>query len=161
MLRGAGSLPRDRVTLRTVEQVMAGTGRWGRQAPATLADDWYLAGIARGVAPIDSDGDGMPDEWEDANGLDRRDGRDHGRIMPSGYTAIEAYLDDSARQRVKAQLEGRGESVVVLGASYAGSWKVHELAGRRVVNRGVGGEQTREMLGAVRAGRRRMRSPQP
>jgi lysophospholipase L1-like esterase len=88
----------------------------------------------------------MPDAWEDAHGLDKRDGRDHARTMPSGYTAIEAYLDERARQAMSAHLEGRGETIVVLGASYARGWPVHELAGRRVVNKGVGGEQSGEML---------------
>jgi lysophospholipase L1-like esterase len=97
--------------------------------------------------PTDTDGDGMPDAWEDANGLDKRDGRDHGRTMPSGYTAIEAYLDERARQAMSTHLEGRGETIVVLGASYARGWPVHEIAGRRVVNKGVGGEQSGEMLG--------------
>jgi uncharacterized SAM-binding protein YcdF (DUF218 family) len=36
--------------------------------------------------------------------------------------------------------------VVVLGASYAGAWKLDRVAGRAVVNRGVSGQQSFEML---------------
>jgi len=36
--------------------------------------------------------------------------------------------------------------VVILGASYAGSWKVSDLGGIQVVNRGVAGQQSFELL---------------
>ncbi len=36
--------------------------------------------------------------------------------------------------------------MVILGASYAGSWKTPGLQGFEVVNRGVGGEETSQML---------------
>ena len=34
---------------------------------------------------------------------------------------------------------------VILGASYAASWPISELAGRRIINRGVDGNQSHEM----------------
>ncbi|MCD8296142.1 MAG: thrombospondin type 3 repeat-containing protein [Prevotella sp.] len=43
---------------------------------------------------VDSDGDGMPDEWEIANGLDPNDPSDaNGDCTGDGYTNIEKYIN--------------------------------------------------------------------
>ena len=47
--------------------------------------------ISGGVKPLDSDGDGMPDAWETANGLNPNDPSDAVAINADGYTNIEAY----------------------------------------------------------------------
>jgi hypothetical protein len=44
-------------------------------------------------APADSDNDGMPDEWENANGLNPGFAADRGNIAPNGYTNLENYLN--------------------------------------------------------------------
>jgi hypothetical protein len=45
-------------------------------------------------APADTDHDGLPDEWEQAHGLDPRDPADGARIAPGeGYTQLELYLN--------------------------------------------------------------------
>ncbi|KAI1257395.1 hypothetical protein MGN70_000435 [Eutypa lata] len=49
--------------------------------------------IAGGTPPTDSDGDGIPDEWESANGLDPNDASDAMVITSSGYANIEVYLN--------------------------------------------------------------------
>ena len=58
----AGSLPRDAVTSRTVEEIKTRTGKWGKEMPE--------GGLMEGLTPAspkkDSDDDGMPDEWETA-----------------------------------------------------------------------------------------------
>jgi hypothetical protein len=38
----------------------------------------------------------MADGWEVAHGLDPNDGTDHTTVMPSGYTAIEDYINGLA-----------------------------------------------------------------
>jgi len=43
-------------------------------------------------APLDTDHDGMPDEWETTHGLNPNDGTDFRIITPSGYIYLEAYL---------------------------------------------------------------------
>ncbi|MBM4340551.1 MAG: pectate lyase precursor [Deltaproteobacteria bacterium] len=96
VLAGAGCFPRDRVTTRTIREVMEGTGKWGRNAPPNPSDEWFLEGLVGGKVLKDSDGDGIPDAWEDARGLNKRDPNDYNRIMPSGYTAIEEYINDRA-----------------------------------------------------------------
>ncbi|WP_418501156.1 pectate lyase family protein [Flagellimonas sp.] len=51
-----------------------------------------------GTAKKDSDGDGMPDDWETAMGLDPQVPDDNGDIDNDGYTNIEEYINliDSA-----------------------------------------------------------------
>ena len=97
MLGAAGCFPRDRTTIRTIDEVATGRGKWGRNAPAAPDDAWFLEGLERGEALADSDGDGIPDEWEDAHGLNKLDSRDANRSMASGYTAIEEYVNERAR----------------------------------------------------------------
>ena len=47
---------------------------------------------------------------------------------------------------VESQSEGKGKVLVILGASYAKGWGAPPLPGYTVVNRGVGGEETKDML---------------
>lgn len=44
-----------------------------------------------GYKPLDSDADGIPDDWEIANGLDPADPADAAAIAPNGYANIENY----------------------------------------------------------------------
>lgn len=53
--------------------------------------------MKHGAAATDTDGDGMPDAWEDAHTLNRKDRRDHAQKMRSGYFAIEEYLNERAQ----------------------------------------------------------------
>ncbi len=92
----AGCFPRDRVTVRTIHELKSGTGKWGRHAPDNPTDEWYFQGMTIDKAPIDSDGDGMPDEWELKHGLNKSDPNDNNKIMPSGFHAIEEYINDRA-----------------------------------------------------------------
>jgi len=46
-------------------------------------------------APLDSDGDGIPDDWERAHGLNPKDPQDGARFATdgSGYSNLEVYLN--------------------------------------------------------------------
>ena len=44
-------------------------------------------------AKTDTDGDGMPDEWETANGLNPSDAADGNKTGADGYTNMEIYLN--------------------------------------------------------------------
>ncbi|KAI0841190.1 polysaccharide lyase family 1 protein [Hypoxylon sp. FL0890] len=48
---------------------------------------------ASGAALTDSDGDGIPDAWEDAHGLNSHDASDAMKISSSGYANIEVYVN--------------------------------------------------------------------
>ncbi|MFB6343767.1 T9SS type A sorting domain-containing protein [Saccharicrinis sp. FJH62] len=52
-------------------------------------------------APADRDKDGMPDAWEEANGLNPDNGEDFRDITESGYSNLELYLFSLTGEEVK------------------------------------------------------------
>ena len=44
-------------------------------------------------APTDTDQDGMPDKWENKNGLDPDNADDRNKVASDGYTMLEKYLN--------------------------------------------------------------------
>ena len=98
VLQHAGALPRDVVTRTAVMDTIDGTGSWGHFYPTDL-----MEGLTPGSPPEDADDDGMPDAWEDMHGLNPADGGDHGTVMPSGYTAIEQYINELAAELQAAE----------------------------------------------------------
>ena len=110
ILAKAGCWPRDRVTQRTISEVKNKTGAWGRNAPAQPSDDWFLDGLRPTTAPVDSDGDGLPDPWEKSHQLDPRNPDDGIKKVAKGnsindrhrgYTYIEFYINELADKRVR------------------------------------------------------------
>ena len=75
--------------------------------PAGADDSWSAwPTLNSSEAPLDSDGDGMPDAWETANGLNPSDASD-GRLYASdGYTNLEHYLNSLVADITEAQYEG-------------------------------------------------------
>jgi hypothetical protein len=49
-----------------------------------------------GVAPPDTDHDGMPDAWETSHGLSATNYADRNALGASGYTRLEEYLNSLA-----------------------------------------------------------------
>jgi pectate lyase len=96
VLARTGAWPRDAVTRQCVQDVRDETGDWGRREPK----GGLMEGLTPGVAPKDTDRDGMPDDWEKKNGLDPAKD-DSANIMPDGYTAIEVYVNERAEVLVK------------------------------------------------------------
>ncbi len=105
VLAKAGCWPRDRMTLRTVDEVTTQSGSWGRNGPLEPSDAWFLEGLVPGKAPPDTDHDGLPDAWETAHDLDPGDPADALKIVAPGessedrhmgYTYIEFYINELA-----------------------------------------------------------------
>jgi pectate lyase len=95
VLKSAGAFPRDVVSRRTIKETRDRTGDWGTRVPTDL-----MAGLKPASPPADQDGDGMADSWERKHSLDPTDGTDHKKKMPSGYTAIEDYINELADRLV-------------------------------------------------------------
>lgn len=116
VLAGAGcSKRRDAVDSRVVEETRRGTASlYGSRAPDALSkpgfiDTQYDATPKGTKSPwplltscgedvsalVDTDGDGMPDKWEKANGLNPDDAADGNAFTLSteGYTNLEVYIN--------------------------------------------------------------------
>lgn len=105
VLARAGCWPRDRTTIRTIDEVQRKTGAWGRNAPPSPTDEWFLEGLTPAQPPADTDGDGLPDAWEQSHSLDPKNPADAAMIVPAGkspgdrhagHAFIEFYLNELA-----------------------------------------------------------------
>jgi pectate lyase len=105
VLEKAGAFPRDVVTRRVLEELAARGGSWGAHVPRDL-----MEGLTPGRPKTDTDGDGMPDDWETSHGLDPNDPNDATSEMPSGYTAIEDYINGLADELGGSSGSGSGTS---------------------------------------------------
>jgi len=82
---GASFPSRDAVDERLINHFNVGDG--------SLNEANIYPIIQNGTAPTDTDNDGMPDFWEDDNGLDKNDPSDRNIVQPDGYTNLEYYLN--------------------------------------------------------------------
>lgn len=74
----------------------------------TDADDTWSAWptLNSKKSPADSDGDGMPDVYEDGQGFDSGDPSDGAAIAANGYSNVENYLNGLVSSITAAQNEG-------------------------------------------------------
>ncbi len=84
---------RDAVDLLLIQQLTS----YGKQGKIiNTEDDNGISGnvgtVAKGTPPVDTDKDGMPDDWEKARGLNPKVADDKGDDDKDGYTNIEEYL---------------------------------------------------------------------
>ncbi len=101
VLKNAGaSLPvRDAVDKRIVSETATATasvigitsGKAGIIDSPLEVGGWPVYNSA--AAPVDTDGDGMPDAWELTNSLNPNDPLDGNSIANNGYTHLENYLN--------------------------------------------------------------------
>lgn len=92
---GGASLPvRDEVDQYLIDE-LSSFGSFGTTGGITTEKALPHKGTGKlfgGYKPLDSDGDGIPDEWETANGLDPLDANDAAVIAENGYANIENYV---------------------------------------------------------------------
>lgn len=116
------SLPyRDDVDWRISEEVRTGTawyeGEYYKQLK-DVPDESLICGMIDSQedvggwpelrsepAPLDTDGDGMPDEWEVKYGLDPQT-PDNNRLNADGYTALEVYINSLAKESMNTNFSG-------------------------------------------------------
>ena len=91
---GGASLPvRDEVDQYLIDE-LSSFGSFGTTAGIATEKALPHKGTGKlfgGYKPLDSDGDGIPDEWEIANGLNPQDATDAASISANGYANIENY----------------------------------------------------------------------
>lgn len=94
------SYKRDAVDKRVVEEVANGTFTYTGSNGSTngLIDSQTDVGgwptLAAGTPKLDTDGDGMPDEWETKNGLNPKVADANGKNLSTVYNNIEVYLNE-------------------------------------------------------------------
>jgi pectate lyase len=111
VLENAGAkLPRrDAIDERILKEVQGGYATYqgkGYKKESQVADITTICGIIdtqedvggwpelkSGPAPKDTDHDGMPDDWEDKNKLDKTNPDDRNKKSSDGYTMLEIYLN--------------------------------------------------------------------
>lgn len=111
---GGASLARDSVDLRIVHDVSTGTATYmtgGNGSKNGIIDTQDAVGgwpvLESLDAPVDSDDDGMPDDWETANDLNPYSPDDAQLKSVDGvYPNIEVYINSLVADIVEAQNEG-------------------------------------------------------
>ena len=101
VLAGAGAtLPkRDSYNAKIINDTKNGTGR-------SINNENEVAGwpeLNSAEAPADTDGDGMPDAYEDKNGLDKNNSEDGKAFAANGYTNLENYLNGIVEEGAEPQ----------------------------------------------------------
>jgi pectate lyase len=85
---------RDAHEERIVQQIRTNTFPYGTNSILDSVEQvggWSV--LKQGVAPVDSDKDGIPDAWEKANGLNANDPSDANKLDKQGYMFIENYIN--------------------------------------------------------------------
>lgn len=84
---------RDAVDARIIEEVRDGSATFKNGLIETQSDVGGWPELKSEPAPVDTDHDGMPDDWENANGLNPNDNSDRNVVAEDGYTMLEKYLN--------------------------------------------------------------------
>lgn len=86
------SLHRDAIDTRIIDYLKS-LGKEGKIFK-TEADAGGQGTIASATKPLDTDGDGIPDDWEKTHKLDAKKATDAQTIGKDGYSNLEKYLND-------------------------------------------------------------------
>jgi hypothetical protein len=114
LLYAGSSLIRDTIDRRIVHEVSTGTATYmdgGNGSSNGIIDTQDAVGgwpeLSAKPAPVDTDRDGIPDYWEEENGLDPDNGGDAQLKTVDGfYPNLEVYLHSLVQHIVNYQNEG-------------------------------------------------------
>ncbi|MBO6200662.1 MAG: pectate lyase, partial [Chryseobacterium sp.] len=107
---GGASLVRDAVDLHIIKDVKSGSFTYNGSKGSSngIIDSQNDVGgfpdLKPGKVLLDSDNDGMPDEWEIKNKLDPKKANANGRDLNKDYDNIEVYTHDIVKHITKGQL---------------------------------------------------------
>ncbi|MGC3991196.1 MAG: autotransporter-associated beta strand repeat-containing protein [Chthoniobacteraceae bacterium] len=149
VLSNSGALPHDQVDAQVVANVLSlGTSGqlWVSQTSTGLGNSGYGV-LSSGTIPVDSDQDGMPDDWETAKGLNPSSAADAATTSSTGYTNLEDYLNWLALPHAfVAKNTSTGPSSVDIdltkyaaGFASGSTFTVSSVTGGAVTQSGTGG----------------------
>jgi len=89
------SFRRDAVDKRVIREVKSGKAKYGTNGILSSEQDVVKENkLKSGNAPVDTDKDGIPDQWEKMNGLNPKDSLDSRKVkVGTHYTYLEVYLN--------------------------------------------------------------------
>lgn len=90
------SLHRDALDEVIVNDARNGDATYGKDKNGLIDSQAECGGwpaLDSAAVPEDTDGDGMPDAWEEANGLDKDNDADGKTVAADGYTNLERYMN--------------------------------------------------------------------
>lgn len=129
VLAKVGTVNRDKVEQRLIMETREGKATYkGASAnkggiidsPADCEGYYPYDG---GTAPADTDHDGMPDEWEKANGFDPLDASDGAKVASAeGYTALEIYLNSLMGEQIPIVTTGIRQTTTTFDNKKLGGW---------------------------------------
>lgn len=116
---GGASFGRDQIDSRIVREVRNGSYTYEGSKGSTggiidsQSDVGGWCALSGGTKLADTDGDGMPDEWEELNGLnpnDPEDGKAKTLDTKGYYTNVEVYCNQLVEDIIKAERAGATET---------------------------------------------------
>lgn len=119
--------------------------------PANAGTDWSAWPVLNSeAAPADTDGDGIPDAWENANGLDKNNAADGAVKGDDGYTNLERYMNSLVEHIMEGgneggtllsgqQIYGETNGISDITAEKRNDNKIYNLQGMEVQNPIKGG----------------------
>jgi hypothetical protein len=158
----AGTINRDAVERRVAEEAANGTTHYKGSLADGIIDteseaEGFFAYDSTYTVPTDTDGDGMPDAWETAHGLNPN-AADNNLVNADGYTALEVYLNSlmgeeqntdfttgiqrPTLQRVTATYDAASHTLNVPSAAIGARLEVYSTDGRLLKARRITQTQT-------------------
>ncbi|MCM1078462.1 MAG: pectinesterase family protein [Bacteroidales bacterium] len=147
VLTKAGCLTRDGIENRLVEECTTGVATYGGSLGGGgiygIIDDpldaemeknadgsYYYPREKRDARPDawDTDGDGMPDAWEDANGFDKSNPADGNYVNGDGYTALDKYLASLMGEEITGTFTAPDAYMKIVAADGTGDFTTVQAA---------------------------------
>ena len=128
VLDRVGTIKRDRVEQRLINELKNGTTTYkGSEGKKGIIDSQFQTegyiSYDGGTAPADTDHDGMPDEWETANGFNPNDASDGAKVASAeGYTALEIYLNSLMGEWIPINTTGIQQIATIFGNNQPVGW---------------------------------------
>ena len=80
-------------------------------------------------APVDTDSDGIPDEWETVHGLNPNSAADGNTLNAEGYTMLEVYMNSLVADITAAQNEGGNPQGKVINVGES-QYNAYDISGQ-------------------------------